>query len=56
VALSDSDLHSFRLAHPLVRRSTRFEITAIAALTIAAFTLWLLVLPLELALHLTVTV
>jgi hypothetical protein len=53
-AMTNSYLHSFRLAHPVVRSSTRFELTALAVLSMAAITLWLLVVPLEFALHLTV--
>jgi hypothetical protein len=50
---AESDLHSFRLAHPVVRSSSGAEITAVAVLSIVAMTLWLVVLPLEIALHLT---
>jgi hypothetical protein len=52
--MTDKDLHSFRLAHPVVRSSSTFELTALAALSCAALALWLVVLPLELALHMTV--
>jgi hypothetical protein len=50
-----SDLHSFRLAHPVVRSSSSAEVTAVAVLSMLAMTLWLVVLPLEIALHLTVS-
>jgi hypothetical protein len=53
-AATRSDFHSFRLAHPIARSSTRFELTAIAVLSIAALTIWLFVVPVEFALHLAV--
>ena len=49
-----AELHSFRLAHPVVQRSSSFDITALAALSIVAMTLWLVVVPIEFVLHLTV--
>jgi hypothetical protein len=50
-----TDLHSFRIAHPVVRTTSRFEVTAAASLTVMAMVLWLLVLPLEFVLHLQMT-
>lgn len=50
-----SDLHSFRLAYPVVRSSSRAQVTAAALLTMVAMTLWLVVVPLEFVLHLTVS-
>jgi hypothetical protein len=54
VSAAATDLHSFRLAHPVVRTTSRVDLTAITVLSIAAITIWLLVLPAEFALHLTV--
>ena len=54
VATTRSDLHAFRLAHPVVRTTSRFDLTAITVLSVAAITIWVLVLPAEFALHLTV--
>ena len=51
VPLVRSELQSFRLAHPVVDASSRFEVTVFAGLTAAALVLWLLVLPLEAALY-----
>jgi hypothetical protein len=53
VATTRSDLHTFRLAQPVVRRSSRVEVTAIGVLSVAALTLWLLVVPAEFVLGLT---
>jgi hypothetical protein len=49
-----SDVHSFRLAHPAIRPSSRFEITAVLALSIAAIMMWAVVVPTELLLRVTV--
>ena len=46
-----SELHSFRIAYPVIRTSSRPEVTAVVLLTIAAMTLWLLVIPGEFALR-----
>ena len=54
VATTGSDLQTVRLAHPVVRRSSRVEVTAIGVLSFAALTLWLLVVPAEFVLQLTV--
>jgi hypothetical protein len=54
-AMARSDLHSFRLAHPVVHRSNRLEVGAFAVLSIAALTIWLIVLPIELLLQLQMT-
>ncbi len=54
VATTRSNLHTFRLAQPAVRRSSRVEVTAIGVLSLAALTLWLLVVPAEFVLRLTV--
>ena len=51
---SSTGLRSFRIAHPILRRSSRFEVTTVAVLAMLAMTLWFVVLPLELALRLTV--
>ena len=51
---TSADLHSFRLAHPAVQRASSFDITALAALSIVGMTLWLVVVPIEFVLHLTV--
>lgn len=48
-----SDLHSFRLAHPVVRSPSPAQVTAVLVLSMFAIALWLIVLPLEIALHLT---
>ena len=53
VATTRSDLHTFRLAQPVVRRSSRVEVSAIGVLSLAALTLWLLVVPAEFVLGLT---
>ena len=44
-------LHSFRIAQPVIRSSSRPEITAVVLLTIVAMSLWLLVIPGEFALR-----
>jgi len=51
---TSADLHSFRLAHPVVQRSSSFDITALALLSIVAMTLWLVVVPIEFVLHVAV--
>jgi hypothetical protein len=51
---TSAELYSFRLAHPVVQRSSSFDVTALAALSIMAMTLWLVVVPIEFVLHLTV--
>jgi hypothetical protein len=51
---TSADLHTFRLAHPVVRSSSRFELTALALLSIVAMTLWLVVLPVEFVFRVTV--
>ena len=48
------DLHSFRIAHPVIRTSSRTEVTTVAVLSTAALMLWALVVPLEFLLQLTV--
>jgi hypothetical protein len=48
-----SDLHSFRLARPFLRRSTGFEAGTVAVLSCLALALWAVVVPLEFALRLT---
>lgn len=48
VPLIRSDVKTLRLAHPVVRRSSRVELTAFGVLTVAATGIWLFVLPLEL--------
>ncbi len=53
-ATTPVDLHSFRLAHPVVRPSTRLDVTALAILSVAAMVIWLVVLPAEFLLGLTV--
>ena len=55
VASNRADLHSFHLAHPVVRRSSRFELTAVLSLSMCAMTLWLLVIPVEFVFHVTGT-
>jgi hypothetical protein len=47
LAASRTDVKSFSLTHPIVDAASRFEVTAFAALTLAALGIWLLVLPLE---------
>jgi hypothetical protein len=54
VATTRSDLQSFHLAHPVIRATSRFDLTAVAVLSILDITIWLVVLPLEFALRLTV--
>jgi len=49
-----TDLHSFKLAHPVVRPTSRIDVTAVAVLSLAALTIWLVVLPVEFVLRLTV--
>ena len=49
-----ADLHSFRLAHPVVRTSSRFEVTTLAVLSVVAMTFWLVVPPLEVVFRLSV--
>ncbi len=53
-ATTRSDLHSFRLAHPVVRRSSRLEVTAVSVLLVVSLALWLLVIPAEFIVRLTV--
>ena len=53
-ATTYSDLHSFKLAHPIVRTTSRIDATAIMVLSIAALTIWLIVVPAEFVLRLTV--
>jgi hypothetical protein len=53
-AAAYDDLHSFRIAHPVLRTSSPVEIGAIATLSTIALLLWLVVVPLEFALRLTV--
>ena len=53
-ARARSELHSFRLAQPVVRRSSRLEVTAVLALLVVSLTLWLLVIPAEFIIRLTV--
>ncbi len=53
-ATTRSDLHSFRLAQPVVRRSSRLEVTAVFVLLVLALALWLLVIPAEFVIRLTV--
>jgi hypothetical protein len=48
------DLHSFRLAHPVIRPSRRVDATALAFLSVIAMAIWLVVLPAEFVLGLTV--
>jgi hypothetical protein len=52
LAPTRTDLHSFKLAHPIVRTTSRFDLTALAVLSMTAITIWLLVLPAEFALRL----
>ncbi len=54
VSAAATDLHSFRLAHPVMRVTGRFDATALGILSLVAFAVWLLVIPAEFALHLTV--
>jgi hypothetical protein len=54
VPVAPIDLHSFRLAHPVVRTSSSIEITTLALLSVAAMTVWLIVVPLEFAFRFTV--
>jgi hypothetical protein len=44
-----TDVSSFRVAHPVVRRTSRIEITSVAVLSFTALALWLVVLPVEFA-------
>ena len=53
-AAAYEELHSFRIAHPVIRTSSRAEVTAVAALATLAMILWLIVVPLELALRVSV--
>ena len=49
-----SELHAFRIARPVFGASSRLEATTVAALSMVALLLWLVVLPLEFALIVTV--
>jgi hypothetical protein len=49
-AVINRQLRPFRLAHPVVRRSSRVQVTTFAALSVMVVAVWLVVLPLELAL------
>ena len=53
MSAAPTPLHSFRLAQPVVRRTSRFEVTAVLSLSMCAMTLWLLVIPVEVLFHLT---
>lgn len=48
VARPRTSAQTLRLAHPLVRTTSAFELTAVGALLLSALGLWLLVIPLEL--------
>ena len=48
-----ADLHTFRIAHPVVRTSSRFELTTVALLVMVALSLFAVVVPLELLLPIT---
>jgi hypothetical protein len=50
---TSADLHSFRLAHPAVRTSSRADVTAAAFLSVLALALWTVVLPIEVLFHVT---
>jgi hypothetical protein len=54
IATAPTDLHSFKLAHPIVRTTSRVDLTALGVLSIVAITIWLLVLPVEFMVRLTV--
>jgi hypothetical protein len=43
-----TDVKSLRLAHPLVRTGSPFEVTAVGGLLLSAVGLWMLVIPIEL--------
>ena len=49
MAAAPTDFHSFRLATPVIETKSRFEVTAFAGLSLVALTIWLLILPLEIA-------
>jgi hypothetical protein len=48
-----ADLHTFRIAHPVVRTASRFELTTVALLVMIALSLFAVVVPLELLLPIT---
>jgi hypothetical protein len=43
-----SDLQTLRLAHPVVRRASRVDVTVVSLLTVIATAIWLAVIPFEL--------
>jgi len=53
-ASAATELRSCRLATPVVQPTNRFEVTAVAVLSVIAMTIWLVVLPAEVVLRLTV--
>jgi hypothetical protein len=53
-ASPSTELRSFRLATPAVEPTNRVQATAAAALSVLALTIWLVVLPAEVVLRLTV--
>jgi hypothetical protein len=48
VPVAGPELRSFRLSRPAAHAASALEVTAFAALTLAALAVWLLILPLEL--------
>lgn len=48
VPIVRSDLKTLRLAHPIVRRTSRVDVTVVLFLTVMAMAIWLAVIPFEL--------
>jgi hypothetical protein len=48
VPVARAEVRSFRLSRPAAQAASALEVTAFAALTLAALAVWLLILPLEL--------
>lgn len=48
IASAKADVKSLHLAQPLIRTTSKVEVTAAGALLLSALGLWLLVIPIEL--------